>query len=141
MRAPPEKALTIGLLARRAGVGVETVRFYEREGVLSPPHRRISGYREYDEGVVARLRFIRRSKQLGFTLKEIKELLSLRHDPQTPAADLKHQAEAKMADIEAKIQTLQNMKAALQTLTNACSGHGTVAECPVLQALDREDEQ
>lgn len=141
MKASSDRPLTIGRVARRAGVGVETVRFYERRGLLKNPPRKLSGYREYDEDVVARLRFIRRAKQLGFTLKEIKELLSLRHEPQTPAADLKRQTEAKIADIEAKIQTLQNMKTALQTLTRTCSGHGTVAECPLLQALDREDEQ
>ncbi|MCH8048022.1 MAG: MerR family transcriptional regulator, partial [Planctomycetes bacterium] len=76
-------SLTIGQLARRAEVGVETVRFYEREGLLEEPARRPSGYRQYDEGVVDRLRFIRRAKQLGFTLKEIRELLSLRLDPAT----------------------------------------------------------
>ena len=77
------KSLTIGQLARRAGVGVETVRFYERKGLLEEPSRRPSGYRQYDEGVVDRLRFIRRGKELGFTLGEIKELLSLRLDAES----------------------------------------------------------
>jgi len=140
MKSSPEKPLTIGRAARRAGVGVETVRFYERQGLLKEPSRQRSGYREYDEDVVAQLRFIRRAKQLGFTLKEIKELLSLRRDPKTPAADLKERAEAKLADIGAKILALQNMKEALLTLTYACSGHGTVAECPLLHALDQGDE-
>ena len=92
--------MTIGLVARRAGVGVETVRFYERQGLIEEPPRRPSGYREYDDEVVSRLGFIRRAKELGFTLKEIKELLSLRRDPSTPAADVKRRAEAKIADIE-----------------------------------------
>ena len=111
MRTSPEKPLTIGVVACRAGVGVETVRFYERQGLLEEPARRQSGYRAYDEAVVARLRFIRRAKDLGFTLREIKELLSLRHDPATPAGDLKRRAEEKLADIDAKIQTLQRRNA------------------------------
>ena len=140
MKSSPEKPLTIGRVARRAGVGVETVRFYERQGLLNEPSRQQSGYREYDEDVVAQLRFIRRAKQLGFTLKEIKELLSLRRDPETPAADLKDRAEAKLADITGKLRALQNMKEALLTLTCACSGRGTVADCPLLHALDQGDE-
>ena len=132
--------LTIGQVAGQAGVGVETVRFYERQGLLEVPPRRQSGYREYGEDAVARLRFIRRAKQLGFTLKEIKELLALRRDPSTPGADVKRRAEAKIADIEMKVKALQTMKKALVTLTRACSGHGTSAECPLLGALGQADE-
>ncbi len=86
--------LTIGQLARRADVGVETVRFYQRKGLLAEPDRRPSGYRQYDEAIVDRLRFIKRAKELGFTLNEIKELLSLRLDPSTTCADVKNRAEA-----------------------------------------------
>ena len=140
MKSSPPKPLTIGRVARLAGVGVETVRFYERQGLLKNPPRKLSGYREYDEDVVAQLRFIRRAKQLGFTLKEIKELLSLRRDPDTPAAELKAQAEAKIVDIDAKIQSLEQMKQALLKFTCECSGRGSVGECPLLRALDQEDE-
>jgi MerR family transcriptional regulator, copper efflux regulator len=133
------KPLTIGLVARRAKVGVETVRFYERQGLIEEPPRRLSGYRQYDDEVVSRLGFIRRAKELGFTLKEIKELLSLRHDPSTSAADVKRRAEAKIADIETKIRTLQRMKKALGKPTSACRGHTTSAECPLLHALDQEE--
>lgn len=136
MKHSAAKPLTIGLVARRSGVGVETVRFYERQGLIEEPPRRLFGYREYDDNVVARLGFIRRAKELGFTLKEIKELLSLRRDPSTPASDVRRRAEAKIADIEAKIRTLQKMKKALQKLTSACRGHTTSAECPLLHALD-----
>ncbi len=87
MKTSAERRLTIGLVARRAGVGVETVRFYERQGLIEEPPRRLSGYREYDDEVVVRLGFIRRAKELGFTLKEIKELLALRRDPSTPAVN------------------------------------------------------
>src|SRR5574340_1048371 len=112
MRTAAPKPLTIGLVTRRAGVGVETVRFYERQGLIEEPPRRPSGYREYDDEVVSRLGFIRRAKELGFTLKQIKELLSLRRDPSTPAADVKRRAAAKIADIETKIRTLQRMREA-----------------------------
>lgn len=141
MQHSTAKPLTIGLVARRAGVGVETVRFYERQGLIEEPPRRLSGYREYDDEVVARLGFIRRAKELGFTLKEIKELLSLRRDPSTPAGDVKRRAEAKIADIETKMRTLQKMKKALGKLTSACCGSTTTAECPLLHALDHDEEQ
>src|SRR5207247_2671094 len=96
--------LSIGQVARLAGVGVETVRFYEREGLLEEPPRRESGYRQYGEDVVARLRFIRRAKELGFTLKEIAGLLALRVDPDTTCADVRQRARTKIADVEAKIR-------------------------------------
>lgn len=131
--------LTIGQVARRGGVGVETVRFYEREGLLERPSRRLSGYRQYGEGTVARLRFIRRAKALGFTLKEITELLALRVEPGITPADVKRRAEAKIADIEAKLRTLRRMQKALAKLTAACSGHGHIGDCPILDALERED--
>lgn len=130
------KPLTIGQLAKRADVGVETVRFYEREGLLEKPERRPSGYRQYDEGIVARLQFIRRAKELGFTLKEIKELLSLKIDPSTTCADVKKRAETKIEDIESKIRTLQRMKRALVKVTKSCSGDGPTSECPILEAIE-----
>lgn len=135
------KHLTIGQVAKRAGIGVETVRFYEREGLLEEPERRASGYRQFDEGIVARLRFIRRAKELGFTLKEIKELLSLKLDPQTTCADVKGRAEAKITDIEGKIDSLKRMKRSLVKLTKACSGQGEMSDCPILDALDGEEER
>lgn len=133
------QTLTIGQLAERAGVGVETVRFYERKGLLEEPDRRASGYRQYDESVASRLRFIRRAKGLGFTLKEIKDLLELRLDPSTTCADVKSRADAKIADIDSRIQTLQRMKRALETLAEECRGQGKSSECPILDALDGEE--
>src|SRR5581483_8920968 len=103
------KPLTAGTVARRAGVGVETVRFYEKNGLLEEPARRPSGYRAYDEGTVHRLRFIRRAKELGFTLSEIKELLSLRCS-ERPCDDVQSRAEAKVAEIEEKVALLLRMK-------------------------------
>ena len=135
------RALTIGQAARSAGVGVETVRFYERQGLLQEPPRRDSGYRQYPEDVVARLRFIRRAKELGFSLKEIKDLLALRVDPETTCVEVKQRAEDKIADVEAKIETLQKIKKALVKLTKTCSGRGPTSECPILDALDAESEE
>src|SRR5262245_2271788 len=134
------KPLTIGQVARQAGVGVETVRFYEREGLLQEPSRRESGYRQYPEGIVARLRFIRRAKELGFSLKDIKELLALRVDPTTTCREVKAQAEAKITDIEGKIASLLRMKKALVRLTATCRGQGPTSECPILEALGKEGE-
>src|SRR5919204_5116878 len=120
------RPLTIGQIARQAGVGVETVRFYERQGLLEEPARKESGYRQYTKDVVARLRFIRRAKELGFSLKEIAELLALRLDPTATCAEVRERARAKLADIEAKIADLQRMKKALVKLTGACKGRGSL---------------
>ncbi|MBA4066946.1 MAG: heavy metal-responsive transcriptional regulator [Isosphaera sp.] len=130
------KAFTVGQVARRAGVGVETVRFYERQGLLDEPERKASGYRQYGGGDVAVLRFIRRAKQLGFTLREIKALLALRLDGSATRSDVRAQAAAKLADIGAKIRDLQRMRDALSVLTAACHGDGPATGCPILEALD-----
>ena len=132
--------LMIGQVARSAGVGVETVRFYERSGLLEEPSRKPSGYRQYDEMVVSRLRFIKRAKELGFTLKEIKELLSLRLEPSSSCADVKSKAAGKITEIESKIRTLQRMKKALVKLTGACDQKAETVECPILDALDGQTE-
>ena len=130
------ESMTIGKVAERAGVGVETVRFYEREGLIEQPPRGGSGWRQYPEGVVSRLRFIRRAQELGFSLKEIEELISLRLDPAADRAEVKARAEAKVDEIESKIRDLQGMKDALVRLSGACSGEGTVQDCPILETLD-----
>jgi MerR family mercuric resistance operon transcriptional regulator len=134
------KPLTIGQVARLAGVGVETVRFYEREGLLSEPARKASGYRQYTDDVVTRLRFIRRAKELGFSLKEIGELIALRFDSSTSCAEVKVRARAKLADIETKLKDLQRMKRALSKLTAACSGQGPLEQCSILGALDHQGD-
>jgi len=128
-------AFTIGALARQSGVGVETVRFYEREGLLPPASRRPSGYRQYSEEAVAVIRFIRRAKELGFTLREIKSLLALRTDHSATRAEVRHQAEAKIADLETRIADLQRMRSALATLVAGCHGNGPLPGCPILETL------
>lgn len=129
-------SMTIGKVAQRAGVGVETIRFYEREGLIEQPPREGSGWRQYPEGLVSRLRFIRRAQELGFSLKEIEELISLRLDPSADSAEVKARAEAKIDEIESKIRDLQGMKDALVRLSGACSGEGSIQECPILETLD-----
>lgn len=133
------KTLTIGEVARQAGVGVETVRFYEREGLLDEPERRASGYRQYEPEAVAVLRFIRRAKELGFTLKEIKGLLVLRLDASATRAEVRQQAKTKVADIEARIADLQRMRDMLLNLIKKCHGDGAARGCPILDALQGTD--
>jgi MerR family transcriptional regulator, copper efflux regulator len=130
------KPLTIGEVARRAGVGVETVRFYERRGLVAKPARKASGYRQYGADVVGRLCFIRQAKGLGFSLKEIAELIGLRRDPDTTCAEVKQRAESKLADIETKIRDLQRMREALLKVMASCWGRGPTSACPILDALD-----
>jgi Hg(II)-responsive transcriptional regulator len=133
------KMLTIGQVARRAGVGVETVRFYEREGLLEEPPRRASGYRQYDEQVVKRLHFIKRAQHLGFSLKEISELLMLRVDGRTSCEEVKRHTEAKIAEVERKLVELQRMRQALLQVAALCSGEGPASACPMLEALDQQE--
>lgn len=129
-------SMSIGKVANRVAVGVETLRFYEREGLLEKPPRLNSGYRAYP-AAVNRVLFIKRAKELGFSLKEIKELLALRLAPGAICGHVKKRAEAKIEDIENRIETLQRMKRALRKLTDACGGKGSVGECPILDALDK----
>jgi MerR family transcriptional regulator, copper efflux regulator len=130
---------TIGRVARQSGVGVETVRFYERKGLIPQPPRPDSGFRRYPQDAVSRIRFIQRSKALGFSLREIRDLLTLRVDSATSCGEVKKRAEAKIVDIEGKIRQLREMKHALVKLTTACRGKGPTAECPILEALGEPD--
>lgn len=131
---------SIGQVARRACVGVETVRFYEREGLLEEPVRRASGYRQYSEEAVKQIRFIKRAQQLGFSLKEIQELLTLRVDGQTSCEQVKERAEAKIVSVEQKIAELQRMRQALLQVASLCSGGDPSSRCPMLDALDHDSE-
>lgn len=132
------KLMTVGQVARQAGVGAETIRFYEKNGLLEEPARRASGYREYNEETVNRLRFIQRAKQLGFTLSEIKELLSLRCSEQ-PCNEVRERAEAKVAEIEAKVAMLLRMKDVLGRLASSCCEQNDKGRCPILESLDGQE--
>lgn len=133
-----ERGLTISGFAREAGVSVETVRYYERRGLVPKPPRTPSGYRKYPPGAARRIRFILHAKELGFTLKEIGELLSLRVSPDTPCAEIKKRARAKIQDIEGRLDSLVRMKSTLERLERRCRSAGPVSECPILEALDRQ---
>jgi MerR family mercuric resistance operon transcriptional regulator len=134
------ESLTIGQVAKRAGVGVETLRFYEREGLIAEPARRPSGYRQYPPHAVRRIRFIRHAKELGFTLKEIQELLELRVRHEATCADVRRRARDKITNIEERIASLERVRGALQRLAQRCQGQGPTSACPILEELDREKE-
>ncbi len=129
-------SLTIGKVAKITGLGIETVRFYEREGLIKPLARTKSNYRLYSEEGIIRLRFIKRAKTLGFSLKEIKELLLLRQDSDATKKDVKKQIEAKISDIKKRVRDLKKIQKILETLDDCCDGKGSTADCPILNALE-----
>ena len=128
---------SIGQLAKRAGVAIDTVRYYERNAMLTPAGRLESGYRRYGETELKRLRFIRRAKVLGFTLADIRELLSL--SDERNVAKVRLAAEAKLAEVEQRLAELERIRNGLRTLVAACPGHGRAEACPILNALNEED--
>lgn len=127
--------LKTGQLAKQAGVNLQTVHYYERRGLLPEPPRRESGYRQYGKDDVARIQFIKRAQEVGFTLNEILELLNLRVDPDTPCALVKRQADLKIIDIDERLRSLKRIKKALNKMAASCSGQGPVGDCPILEAL------
>jgi MerR family mercuric resistance operon transcriptional regulator len=136
MKTKEMNFLTIGQLAERAGVGVETIRFYERKGLIAEPPRSSAGFRHYAPDAVRRVGFIRKAKALGFSLKEIRELLSLRVGPGSTSADVRARAKAKISEIDERIMGLKETKKALAALTASCRGRGPLSECPILDELE-----
>lgn len=133
--------MTIGAVAKRVGVAIDTIRYYEREGLLPEPLRRASGYRSYGEGAVRQLLFIRRAKDLGFTLEEIRELLALSADRQRGVKAVKKRAQERLAAIDERIAELTRVRDGLEQLIDACPGHGSPEQCPILQALTGREDQ
>lgn len=131
--------MTISKVARAAGTGPETVRFYERSGLLPKPARTRSGYRQYTPEAVLRLGFIGHAKALGFSLREIKELLALRVTPRKSSADVRQRAQQKIGEIDRRIAALARMKQALERLSAACIGKAPVSACPILDALETQE--
>jgi MerR family copper efflux transcriptional regulator len=129
------ESLTIGTLAERSSVGVETIRFYERQGLLPKPARTVSGYRSYPHDAVERVRFIRRAKELGFTLEEIGELLALKVSHGKSCESVRQRALNKVTDIDRKVKDLRKMRRALDALVQRCSGHEGMDDCTILDAL------
>ena len=128
-------ALKIGEVAERSEVNLQTILYYERQKLLPEPPRLPSGYRMFPEQTVHRVRFIKRAQELGFSLAEIRDLLSIQVDPKKECSDVKRLAKAKIADIEEKIRTLEAMKRVLDGLTKLCPGHGPSSECPILESI------
>jgi Hg(II)-responsive transcriptional regulator len=132
--------LRIGQLAQLAKVTVQTLRFYERKGLLPPPPRRLSGYREYPEETVGIVRFIQRAQELGFTLREIKELLDLRKVARSTCGDVVVVAQRKIEEIDKKIGDLRAMQKALKKLLAECSGDAPITQCPIIESLSGKKE-
>jgi len=132
------RTMTIGMLATAAGVNVQTVRYYERRGLLPAPPRTAAGYREYADSDVARIGFIRRAQKLGFTLNEIDELLSIRIAPDIARTDLRRRVAAKINDVETKIRELESIRGALTHIARTCEVHGPLGDCPFLEALEAQ---
>jgi len=132
-----QQMMKIGAVAARADVNIQTVRYYERRGLLPKPRRTASNYRLYSEDNVRRVRFVKRAQELGFSLKEIKELLALRIDSRATRVQVRERAEAKITDIEEKIRSLRAIKKTLTRLATTCGGGGSVGDCQILEALEQ----
>jgi Hg(II)-responsive transcriptional regulator len=131
--------MTRGDVAEKADVNPETLRYYEREELIPKPRRSDGGIRLYDESYVERLRFIRRAKELGFTLAEIKGLLELRVEEGATCRDVKARAETKIEEVEARIRDLRRIRDALSQLADSCDREDKpTSECPILDALDAD---
>lgn len=134
--------MLIGELAEKANLSIDTIRYYQREGLIEPLSVRESGYREFDNSAVATLHFVARAKQLGFSLKEIRDLLSLTNDPDTNCGQIRALAEQKLDDVQVKIKALQTMKKDLASLLKECTDTAaSVDTCPIVDALDGKEKQ
>jgi len=136
-----DRTLRSGEVAKEAGINVETLRYYERRGILKQPERRPSGYRIYTIETVRVVRFIKHAQQLGFTLDECEELLLLRDDDSRACGEVRAAAQSKIDDIDAKIRDLRRMKRALTGLVKTCTDDASTRECPILDALDARDKK
>jgi MerR family copper efflux transcriptional regulator len=134
------RRMSIGTLSRETGVSADTLRYYEREGLLPRPRRSASGYREYGAEAVGRMHFILRAKELGFSLEEIAELLDLSSDAEYGVAGVKERASRRLAEIERQIAYLEGIRARLANLVAACPGCGPPENCPILSAMLAEDD-
>ncbi len=131
-------AMKIGQVASGAGVNIQTVRYYERRGLLPRAPRTASGYRQYDPDAVARLRFIKRAQNIGFSLEEIAELLDLRVEHRAACAAVETKAKEKIAMVEKKTSELERMRTVLVELSRACDLREPASECPILEALSED---
>lgn len=131
------KGLTISQVAREANVNIETIRYYERRGLISEPPRTESGYRKFPQEVVDDIKFIKRTQDLGFTLEEIKSLLSASNDEEFRSEEMHHFATSKIKEIETKIHDLHQVKTLLEELAEKCPGSGiSKSECPIIKKFE-----
>ncbi len=135
------KRLSIGQVAKHGNVTVETVRFYEKQGLVKPVGRTEAGYRLFAEDTVRRIRFIQSAKEVGFTLNDIRDLLALRTAPGIGCGEIKAKAMVKIGDIERKLDELVRMRSALSALAVQCDGRSPISECPILDAFERGDHE
>ncbi len=126
-------------VAERSGVNLQTIRYYQEIGLLPEPPRSPAGYRRFPPDAVRRVRFIKRAQELGFSLSDVRELLSLRVQSDAACADVLQRTRGKIAGIERKIRDLRSMKAALERLAASCSGASPLGECPILDYLDEKE--
>lgn len=129
------KQLKIGQVAKQSDLTVETIRYYEQRGLIPEPNRLDSGYRVYPESILTRLNFINRCKDLGFSLQEISELLSIQINPENSSALVKEQVEHKIELVKDKISELQKLQDSLEQLSGLCCGEGSVSDCPIIDFL------
>ncbi len=134
---PGARTVTIGRVAQLANVPIDTVRYYERRGLIPHPQRTASGYRDFPAETVHQIRFIKRAQELGFTLEEVQELLALRINGRAKCADVMHVAEHKLELIEDKIADLQSMRRALKKLVASCHAGASMVECPIIENLEQ----
>ncbi len=132
-------SLTPNALAEAAGVNQQTIRYYEKRGLIPTPPRTNAGYRSFPPDTLRRVRFIKQAQALGFTLKEIQGLLELRVRRGVGCKDIRDRAREKIGDIQEKIASLRLMEEALTRLANRCRGRGPTQDCPILDALDAGD--
>jgi MerR family transcriptional regulator, copper efflux regulator len=132
--------MKIGSIAKKAGVGVETVRFYERKGLIAQPRKPANGFRSYPDETVAKLKFIRQAQDLGFSLKEIEELLSLKTRRSAGCADVRTRAQTKLNEVNEKVLNLMLLKQTLEELIDACPGKGSVDICSILNSMEADQK-
>jgi Hg(II)-responsive transcriptional regulator len=128
--------MTIGEFASKAGVNVQTVRYYERRGILREPERTASGYRQYDGEALARVRFIRRVPEPGFSLEEIEELLDLRVEASSSCSAIGAKTRARLEDVQGKTRELKRAEHVLEKLAASCAAREPTADCPILETLE-----
>ena len=134
-------SFTIGQLAKQVSMSTDAIRLYERQGLIAEPPRSENGYRHYPEHTLARLKFIQRAKTMGFTLKQMGELLTIQRTSHNTCEEVRQQAQSKLLDIQHKLDELLRLKTALETLIHTCDAPHPVEICPLLQTLEAQDKE